>query len=93
MKSLGMLLSLASAVAIYLAMRLVSPHAKSIRVSLFKQPLNYLFFFDIDGLCLSFKLCMLTATTRFTLGSVNRELTNKMVFFFDRSISGVGEID
>ena len=93
MKSLGMLFSLASAVAIHLAMRLVSPYAKSIRVSLFKQSLNYLFFFDIDGLCLSFKLSLLTATTRLTLGSVNRELTDDMVFFFDRSFNGVGEID
>ena len=58
--------------AIHLAMRLVSPHAKSIRVSLFKQSLKYLFFFDIDGLCLYFKLSLLTATTRLTLGSVNR---------------------
>ena len=90
MKSRGMLFSLASAVAIHMAMRFVSPHAKSIRVSIFKQPLHYLFFFDIDGLCLSFKLSLLTATTRVTLGSVNRELTNNMVFFFDRSMSGVG---
>ena len=41
----------------------VSPYAKSIRVSLFKPPLHCLFFFDIDGLCLSFKVSLLTATT------------------------------